>query len=71
MLLVVMVVSSFRAMKAFLLMPDLQHVAYVSIQVLSFSPVSTDRVKKTGLWDRAIGVNIGDIVTVVARKPAA
>jgi hypothetical protein len=29
-----------------------------------------DRVKKTGLWDRSIGLNIGDIVAVVARKPA-
>jgi 2-polyprenyl-3-methyl-5-hydroxy-6-metoxy-1,4-benzoquinol methylase len=30
-----------------------------------------NKVKKTGLWDRSIGVNIGDIVTVMARKPSA
>jgi 2-polyprenyl-3-methyl-5-hydroxy-6-metoxy-1,4-benzoquinol methylase/rubredoxin len=30
-----------------------------------------DRIRKTRLWDQSIGVNLGDIVTVVARKPAA
>jgi 2-polyprenyl-3-methyl-5-hydroxy-6-metoxy-1,4-benzoquinol methylase len=30
-----------------------------------------DKIRRTSLWERPIGLNIGDIVTVVARKPSA